>query len=392
MSQRRSADVTVTPYTGAELKAPGLGVMVNNHSALNITALYAGIRIISENVASFPKFVKKYTSEGWVNDKSHPAFALIDHRPNSYTNKFDFWNCIVTWLTGWGNAYAIIKWGPGGVPEALYQVHPACVRITMVNGRKWYHVQQIHPNLQWQNGVYSDDRMLHFMLLTLDGIKGENPIIRNAAALGKSLATEQFAAEFYEKGGNIRGVMETEGHMDDDTYLQWMKHYKNSARNFDTPLLEYGIKYKQLSIDPVAAQLIQSETFSIQDVCRILNLPPHLLSELTHATYSNIEEQNTQFVQLSLRPTVKRLETELESKLFLGPEVDEYSVKFSLDGLMRGNTKARSDYYHGAILDGYMTPNEVRTLEGLERKEGLDFFLRPLNSEVVGQEDIEPNE
>ena len=84
-------------------------------------------------------------------------------------------------------------------------------------------------------------------------------------------------------------------------------------------------------------------------------------------------------------------ETELESKLFLGPEVDEYSVKFSLDGLMRGNTKARSDYYHGAILDGYMTPNEVRTLEGLERKEGLDFFLRPLNSEVVGQEDIEPN-
>ena len=89
---------------------------------------------------------------------------------------------------------------------------------------------------------------------------------------------------------------------------------------------------------------------------------------------------------------MKRLETELESKLFLGPEVDEYSVKFSLDGLMRGNTKARSDYYHGAILDGYMTPNEVRTLEGLERKEGLDFFLRPLNSEVVGQEDIEPNE
>ena len=126
--------------------------------------------------------------------------------------------------------------------------------------------------------------------------------------------------------------------------------------------------------------------FSVQDVARILNLPPHLLAELSHATYSNIEEQNTQFVQLSLRPTVKRLEVELENKLFIGPETNEYSVKFNLDGLMRGNTDARTKYYHGAILDGYMTPNEARTLEGLERKEGLDYFLRPLNSEKVGED------
>jgi len=107
------------------------------------------------------------------------------------------------------------------------------------------------------------------------------------------------------------------------------------------------------------------------------------LAELSHATYSNIEEQNTQFVQLSLRPTVKRLEVELENKLFLGEDANMYAVKFSLDGLMRGNTDARTKYYHGAILDGYMTPNEARALEGLERKEGLDYFLRPLNSEVV---------
>ena len=392
ITQRRSAESTVVPLDAAGVKVHTVGVSVNNHSALNITALYAGIRIISENVASFPKYIKKDTAEGWVNDKSHPAFALINQRPNSYTNKFDFWNCIVTWLTGWGNAYAIIKWGPGGVPEALYQVHPACVRITLSKGRKWYQVTMTDPNLMWLNGVYPDWQMLHFMLLTLDGIKGENPIIRNAQALGKSIATEQFASEFYEKGGNIRGVMETEGHLEDEAYIQWMKHYKNSARNFETPLLEYGIKYKQLSIDPVAAQLIQSETFSIQDVCRILNLPPHLLGELSHATYSNIEEQNTQFVQLSLRPTVKRLEDELESKLFLGPELGMYSVKFSLDGLMRGNTQARSAYYHNAILDGYMTPNEVRTIEGLERKEGLDTFLRPLNSAVVGEDDNANNQ
>jgi HK97 family phage portal protein len=127
-------------------------------------------------------------------------------------------------------------------------------------------------------------------------------------------------------------------------------------------------------------------------VCRILNLPPHLLAELSHATYSNIEEQNTQFVQLSLRPSVKRVEVEADTKLFIGDDSGKYAIKFSLDGLMRGNTQARSAYYHNAILDGYMTPNEVRALEGMERADGLDNFLRPLNSAVVGEEENKQNE
>lgn len=385
-TQRRSTslDEALLMAKGA---MPTFGVQVNNQSALNITALYAGIRILSENIASFPKSVKFMGDDGLVNDRSHPVFRLINERPNSYTNKFDFWNCIVTWLNGWGNAYAIIKWGPGGVPEALFQVHPACVRIIMVNGVKWYQVSMGDSKLSFLDGLYKDPEMLHFMLVTLDGIKGENPIIRNAMALGKNVATEKFASDFYEKGGNIRGVMEMDGHMEDDTYIQWLKHYKHSSGNFDAPLLEYGVKYKQLSVDPVAAQLIQSEVLSIQDIARMLNIPPHLLGELSHATYSNIEEQNTQFVQLTLRPMAKRLEAEIEDKLFIGRDRGRYSVKFNLDGLMRGNTQARSTYYHNAILDGYMTPNEVRDLEGLERKDGLDFFLRPLNSEKVGEDE-----
>lgn len=375
------------------LKLPTFGVAVNNQSALNITALYSGIRILSENIASFPKSVKLQSKDGLVNLPHHPVFSLINERPNPFTNKFDFWNCIVTWLNGWGNAYAIIRWGAGGVPVALYQCHPSCVRVTINDeGHKWFQVTMSDSRFNWLNGIYSDHEMLHFMLVTLDGVTGENPIIRNAMALGKSVATEAFASEFYEKGGQIKGVMETDGHFDDESYLAWMKHYKNSGKNFDTPLLEYGVKYKQLSVDPVAAQLIQSEVLSIQDIARILNIPPHLLGELSHATYSNIEEQNTQFVQLTLRPMAKRLEAELEDKLFLGKEKGRYSVKFNLDGLMRGNTDARTKYYHGAILDGYMTPNEARTLEGLERKDGLDYFLRPLNSEKEGEDGNPTNE
>lgn len=385
-SRRSDANVVVAPDSilGREVS---FGVSVTNQAALKVTALYAGIRIRSENIASFPKYVKRRTSEGLVDASEHPAYKLINVRPNSYTNKFDFWNCINTWLDGWGNAYAIIERDGSGVPVALHQVHPSCVTgITLVNGRKWYRVVMMDPWMSFLNGDYPDYNMLHFMLVTLDGIKGVNPIIYNAMSLGKAIATEKFASEFYERGGNLKAVMETDGHFGDDDFNAFMKHFKDSSRNFDTPLLEYGVKYKQLSVNPVAAALIQSETLSIQDVCRIINIPPHMVAELSHATFSNIEHQTIQFVQYSLRPTVKRLEDELERKLFFEDEQDVYSVKFSLDGLLRGDTQARSNYYHNAILDGYMSRNEVRELEGLQRKDGLDDMLYPLNTGVVGKE------
>lgn len=384
--------MTVGPSNMAATLSPALrGLAVNNDSAMKITAFYAGIRLISENVAALPKSIRRLTDSGPVSSDDLPAYRLISIRPNPYTNAYDFWNAITTWLEGWGNAFAIIKWSNLGVPLALYQVHPSCVTLTVVNGRKWYKVVMDDPDLAFLNATYSDDEMLHFMLVTLNGIMGVNPVVYNALSLGKNLATEQFGAEFYEKGGNIKAVMEVDGSMGDDAYNQFMRHFKQSSANFETPLLEYGIKYKQLSVNPVAAQLVQSETFSLQDVCRILNIPPHMIGELSHATFSNIEHQTIQFVQYTLRPIVKRFEMEMESKLFASKDIGKYDVKFVLDGLLRGDTAARSTYYHNAILDGYMSRNEVRELEGLQHKEGLDEMLYPLNTGIVGKEEQSNN-
>lgn len=361
------------------------GQTVDSNKALKITAFYAGVRLRAENAASLPKLVRHYTDDGLVVDRQHPAYKVINVRPNSYTNVFNFWSAIYTWLDGWGNAYAIIKRDPIGRPVALHQVHPSCVRITKVDGKKYYEVRMNDIELRYLDGTYSDDDMLHFMLVTLNGIIGVNPVIYNASALGKSMAIEDFASEFFEKGGNLKAVLETEGDLGDDQYEAFMRHFAQSG-NYDTPILEYGIKYKQLAVDPIASKLIESEVFSIDDICRILNIPPHMLAELSRATFSNIEHQNIQFVQYSLRPTIKRVETELEAKLFSEVERDNYDVTFDLQGLLRGDTAARSAYYHNAILDGYMSRNEVRELEGLPRIEGLDEMLYPLNTGIVGKE------
>ena len=360
------------------------GVTVDNGSAMKLSAFFAGIRLISENIASLPKSVKKVDSFGSsTSDRQHAA-NLVLHHPNEYTNAMSFWMAMVTWLKGWGNAYAYIKRDRTGKPIALYQIHPSCVQVKISGGRKWYKVTIADPDFKFLEGTHADENMLHFMELSLDGIVGVNTVIYNAVALGKSLAQEKFAGEFYRKGGNIKAVLETDNNLGDDAYKKFMEHFA-AASNFETPLLEYGIKYKQLSVNPVAAQLIQSETMSIQDIARILNVPPHMIAELSHATFSNIEHQTIQFVQYSLRPVVRKIEVELENKLLFDSEKETISIKFSLDGLLRGDTQARSAFYHNAILDGYMTRNEVRSLEGLEHAPGLDEFLVPLNVATVDE-------
>lgn len=142
-------------------------------------------------------------------------------------------------------------------------------------------------------------------------------------------------------------------------------------------ILEEGVKYKAIGIAPEAAQMLQTKLFSIQDISRIFNVPPHMLADLSKANYSTVEQQNILFGQYSMRPTVKRYETELERKLFLDGE--NYGVKFDLRGLMRGDSQARSNYYNTMIQIGAMSRNEVRVEEGYGRVDGLDEFLVPLN-------------
>ncbi len=356
------------------------GVQMSNDAAMRMTAVYAAIRLRSENVASLPKLVVDVENRT-VNE--HPVSRLIRLQPNGYTNPFDFWECVNASMDGWGNAYAIIERNNAGVPVALHQLLPSEVMVTMSKGKKYY---KVYGNQNGFDGVYTNDEMCHFMQMTLNGITGLNPIEYNATALSKGVAATKFGAEFYRKGGNIRAVLEADGSMSDKEYINFIRHFRDSARNYETPLLEYGIKYKQVGISPISAQLLQTETFSIQDIARIFNVPPHMLSEMSHATFSNIEHQTIQFTMFSLRPAVKRIEVELESKLFFEDEKDRYDIKFNLTGLMRGDTASRTQMYATSIQNGWMSRNEVRREEGRPAIDGLDEMLYPGNLVVAGQE------
>lgn len=353
------------------------GVKVNADTALRFTAVYAAIRLLAENIAALPKSVKRKTDEGFVDAYKHPAYRTLCVAPNDYMDVFTFWFRGIADLYGKGNMFAVVGRKDDGIQ--LHPVSPDWVQILFDNGVKGYKVNCPQPAFAYLNGTYLEHEMLHIMLFSVDGLKGIDPISYNAAAIGRGIATNKFSADFYRRGGQIKGVMETDRELGDEAYEKFMKHYLSSAGNFSTPLLEYGIKYKDIGISPIAAQLIQTETLSIDDIARIFCVPPHLLAELSHATFSNIEQQNIFFGEFSLRPVCKRIEVQLERKLFTEREIGRYSVKFDLRGLMRGDSKTRAEYYTSGINAGWMTPNEARRMEEMRSLPGLDKPRMPLN-------------
>lgn len=362
------------------------GVVVNSDTALRLTAVFAAIKLLSENIAGLPKSILRKDDEGgFVPATDHPAYGLLYDQPNSYTDTFTFWFTIIAWLEGKGNAFVIIKYDMGK-PVALHQVNPDWVRVVFVDGEKAYVVKAMNPDYSFLDGTYLDYEMLHFMLFTLDGIIGVDPISYNAAAIGEGIAAQKFTADFFRSGGAIKGTLETDQALGDDDYEKFMKHYQATATNGATPLLEYGFKYKAVSLSPEASQLLQTKTFSINDIARMFSIPPHMLAELSHATFSNIEQQNIFFGEYSLRPICKRLEKQLELKLFYGADRGRFHVKFDLNGLMRGDAQARSIFYEKGINAGWMTPNEAREFEGMRRLDGLDEPRIPLNYTTVDKD------
>lgn len=355
---------------------------VSSDTATTLSAVYRAILLRSENIASLPKSVKKRNKQGW-DSTNHPVNKLF-HFPNNYTNGFDFWNSIVINLDSRGNAYAIIKRDDSANPISLHLVKNQNVKIYIGENTKRFEVR----NEGWLNGSYSNEDVLHFMTYSTDGIIGINPILHNSTTFARALACRKFSQEFFEKGGHIKGVLEMENSLDDSVYEKFLEKFQ-ASKNYDTPLLEYGIKYKNIGITPVTAQLLSTEEFTIQDISRVFGVPTPFLSELSRATFSNIEQQNIWFTQYSLRPTCKRIEVEMENKLFFEKERGKYSINFNLSGLLRGDAKSRAEYYSKMIQNGVYTRADVRDLEGLPFIEGTDklVFQANLIEDLKEQED-----
>jgi HK97 family phage portal protein len=353
------------------------GKVVNEVTAMQTTAVYACVRILAESVAGLPIHVFRYGSDGGkVRAHDHPLAFLLHSQPNVEMTSFVFRETLMAHLLLHGNAYAqIVRDGRG----CVLSLHPLAPNKVAVNrndrGELFY---TLDP--QGEAKKLRREEVLHIPGLGFDGLVGYSPIAMAKNAIGMALATEEYGATFFGNGANPGGVLEHPGVVKDPKRVResWNAAYQGSKNANKVAVLEEGMKYHAIGIPPEQAQFLETRKFQINEIARIFRVPPHMVGDLEKSSFSNIEQQSLEFVKYTLDPWVIRWEQGLQNALLLPSERGLYFIKFNLDGLLRGSYRERMQGYATARQNGWMSANEIRELEDMNRipaDQGGDLFL-----------------
>ena len=362
------------------------GKTVNERTALQTTAVYACVRILSETLASLPLHLYKYTDSGKEKATDNPLYRLLHNEPNPEMTSFVLRETLMSHLLLWGNAYAqVIRDGRGQV-LALYPLLPEKMEIDRLDSGELYYEYQTDKG----KVILRKEEVLHIPGLGFDGIKGQSPIAMAKNAIGMAIATEEYGAKFFSNGANPGGVLEHPGVVKDPKRVRdsWNAVYQGSSNSHRVAVLEEGMKFTPIGIPPEQAQFIATRKFQINEIARIFRIPPHMIGDLEKSSFSNIEQQSLEFVKYTLDPWVVRWEMALQKALLSPTEKEEYFIKFNVDGLLRGDYQSRMSGYSVGRQNGWLSANDIRELENLNlipKELGGDLYL--INGNMTKLED-----
>lgn len=360
------------------------GQAVTPRTAMQSTAVYACVRILSESIASLPLHVYSYMDDGSKKmEPDHPLYALLHDEPNPEMTSFVFRETLMSHLLLWGNAYAqIIRDGRGRV-IALYPLLPHLMEVDRgKDGQIYYTYQKSLDGRLGDNGgavTLRKEQVFHIPGLGFDGLIGYSPIAMAKNAIGMALATEDYGANFFNNNANPGGVLEHPGVIKDPDRLResWQAQFSGMNAH-KIAVLEEGLKFHQISIPPEQAQFLETRKFQIDEIARIFRVPPHMVGDLDKSSFSNIEQQSLEFVKYTLDPWVIRWEQAIHQSLLLPSEKKRYFSKFNVDGLLRGDYASRMTGYSTARQNGWMSANDIREMENMNKipaEEGGDLYL-----------------
>src|SRR5574344_1044205 len=361
------------------------GKPVNEQTAMQMTAVYSCVRILSETIAGLPLHVYQYNdSGGKEKNLQHPLYKLLHDEPNTEMTAFAFRETLMSHLLLWGNAYAqIIRNGRGEV-IGLYPLMPNKMKVDRDNrGNIYYTYSRTQDDTKLSKPgevVLSPHEGLHIPGLGFDGIIGYLPIAMAKNAVGMAIACEEYGAKFFANGANPGGVLEHPGVVKDPERVResWNSVYQGSGNANKIAVLEEGMKYTPISISPEQAQFLETRKFQINEIARIFRVPPHMVGDLEKSSFSNIEQQSLEFVKYTLEPWIIRWEQSMIRSLLTTEAKKNYFIKFNVDGLLRGDYQSRMSGYAVARQNGWMSANDIRELENLDQipeEEGGNLYL-----------------
>ena len=361
------------------------GKRVNEITAMQTTAVYACVRILSEAIASLPLHVYRYKDGGKEKVVDHPLYAILHDEPNPEMTSFVFRETLMSHLLIWGNAYAqIIRDGAGRV-LGLYPLLPDKMDVQRDDKGNIYYVYSRNSDenpmfKEYGNIKLKAEDVLHIPGLGFDGLIGYSPIAMAKNAVGMTLACEEYGASFFANGANPGGVLEHPGVLKDPSKVResWNSVYRGVNNAHKIAVLEEGMKYQQIGIPPEEAQFLETRKFQINEIARLYRIPPHMVGDLDKSSFSNIEQQSLEFVKYTLDPWVIRWEQSLQRSLLLPGEKGKYFIKLNVDGLLRGDYQSRMNGYAVGRQNGWFSANDIREMENMNPipdEEGGNLYL-----------------
>lgn len=358
----------------------GSGISVTPETAMQCSTVYAVVRVLSSAFCQLPVHVYRRSGSEREILESHRLVPLLTQQPNEWQSKSEFWRLVMVNLLLWGNFYAYKQQDGSGRVRHLQPLAPSAVRPEQdpVSMKISYHVSFADGSER----VIPQSKMLHIRALSMDGIVGLSPVHQAREAIALSLAAEKMAGSLFANGAVPYVVLKHPGTFKDQSaYERFRESWRNAfslsaGKARGTAVLEGGMELQTVQMNAVEAQFLESRRFQKEEICAAFGVPPHKISMLERATFSNIEQQSLEFVTDSLMPYIVTIEDALRRDL-LGN--GEEFIKFNVDGLLRGDIKSRSEALQIMRQNGVISANEWRALEDMNPIEGGDEYMTPLN-------------
>jgi len=340
-------------------------------AAMQSTTVNACVRVLAETMAVLPFHMYKTGVPAWPGsermathkDPSHALREVIQYEPNGWQTGFEFREMMMGHVALRGNAYAIIVPGRRGAVDQLIPKHPDRMEVVRLeNGRLGYIYRPIGVAEQEK---YTQDEVFHLRGLSSDGITGLSVIELNRRAVELAQQAEDHGYKFFKNMAKPGGVLEMpEGQtLDDEEQHRRLRNSWREAHSgddlFSVAFLEDGLKWHQVGISNEDGQWLESRRFQTAEICRMFRIPPHMVaSAIEHGhTYANVEQSDLAFVKHTMMPWVVRWEQAIWRDLLTDQK--QFYPKFSMEGLLRADSKARAEYYRTMVDLGAWCPNDA---------------------------------
>jgi len=353
------------------------GINVTPDLALNLTAVYACVSIISRTIGLLPfNIMRKLPGGGSEVLRGDRLHFLINRRPNGMIKSFTWRETMIAQALLKGNSYSIIRRDTNGYPMAFNLIqYPSNTNIREVDGELFYRFPELN-----QDWIHSYD-VIHIKAFTAGknkGVIGQSPISMLRESISGALVAQRYANQVFSKGASKKlAIKIPAGQKLDDTTEQlmredWERRHAGVDNLSSVAFLRGGVDAEEIGISPEDAQLLGSRRFSIQEIARIYNMPLHKLQELERATNNNIEQMAMEFIDTTLMPWAVELETEVNDKAVPFSQWDSVYSRLNLNALLRADSAARSNLYRTLYYLSSLSSNEIRDKEDLPPIEGGD--------------------